>query len=135
MTTRRELTQAVVEAARRIVARYKCGLPADMACKPDKQALINASDALDACTEPDLAALDEAVAEAVEEYRDTMRKNKPGLNDAWEEVCSTIDARREALKPNPRYRAAHNGVIIDDNLNIPMLAEEVAALLNAKEKP
>jgi BMFP domain-containing protein YqiC len=57
---------AAIEA-RANAARYKCGLPADMACKPDKQALINASDALDSCTEPDLAAEFAAVRAPLEQ--------------------------------------------------------------------
>jgi hypothetical protein len=124
MTTRRELTQAVIEAARMVsVARDNRHF---VYAKIDHLTALFC--ALDSCTEPDLAALDEAVAQAVEEYDRTLYRFEG-------EIRNALDARRAALKPKPRYRAAHNGVIIDDNLNIPMLAEEVAALLNAKEKP
>jgi hypothetical protein len=131
MTTRRELEQAVIEAANVIDAFPAFdparGLPGGFILAVNR--LRDATgDLRRAPPQPDLAALNAAVAQAVEEYDRTLYRFEG-------EIRNALDARHEALKPKPRYRAAHNGVIIDDNLNIPMLAEEVAALLNAKEKP
>ena len=79
--------------------------------------------------------LNAAVAEAVEAYRDRMRENRPGLNDAWEVTCQAIDARRAVLAPKPRYIANNTVCSIYDRKNSTHLTpEQVAALLNAQEK-
>jgi hypothetical protein len=84
--------------------------------------------ALSVPDKPDLAALNAAVAEAVEEYDKIMYRFSGPVRDA-------LDARRAAMKPRPRYEAlptAHT-VMLDYHTGEQLNALQVAALLNAKE--
>jgi len=126
--TRRELKDAVVEAARMLT---KCGHWYDAT-----QATVNAVRALDACTEPDLDALDHAVAEAVEAYITRGGIPRP---DLWKRIEVAYEARRTALAPKPRYTVEPNStlpvrvVVYDTQESRPLTPPEVAALLNQKE--
>ena len=89
--------------------------------------------------QPDLAALNAAVAEAVEAWFDKTTEahnGHPNL-DAWRDDLSNIyraeSARRAALLPKPRYEALEFG-IRDHLKNITLTQNDAAALLN-KEKP
>ena len=138
--TRREAEKAVLEAVRmhdRKALEHEGHLsPRLRQAALDYRATLTTDDNLNICTEPDLDALNAAVAEAGEAYRDRMRKNRPGLNDAWEVTCQAIDARRAALAPKPRYEAVPNvfTVILDHVKKEYLNTIQVAALLNAKEK-
>jgi hypothetical protein len=98
--------------------------------------------ALDACTEPDLDALNAAVAEAVRLFVDRTLEHPPFL---WAQDLIDIKdaelARREALAPKPRYTVEPNStlpvrvVVYDTKESRPLSPPEVAALLNEKEKP
>lgn len=135
--TRRELTDAVLEAAKNLTS-----VTAASDCKMTVSsfrfcALLDALDALAACREPDLAALDHAVAEAVEAY---AVAHPDGLYASlapkeWKAIVVWRDARREALKPKPRYEAhpaplAHSVGVWDNQEKRYLPQSEVAALLN-----
>jgi hypothetical protein len=136
--TRRELTQAVIQSAKNVtqvsvggfgkgvleVSRHKFCILSDLL------------DALDACTEPDLAALNAAVAEAVEEYVvvSPSALDKTNQPSRWVIAIDAINARRAALAPKPRYEVNLLGVYDHKGRRF-MQPEEVAALLNEKEKP
>jgi hypothetical protein len=89
---------------------------------------------------PDLAALNAAVADAVEVYlnRD-MGSGTAAVK--WLEIEKATDARRAAMQPKPRYTVEPNStvpvrvVVYDTHESRPLSPPEVAALLNAKEKP
>ena len=124
--TRRELKDAVVEAARPLVnhvTRYQLA------------AAENAFRALDACTEPDLDALNAAVAEAAESM--VLRWESEGFHNLPSSPENTVRlailARRAAMQPKPRYEVNLLGVYDHKNLRF-LQPEEIAALLN-KEKP
>jgi hypothetical protein len=124
--TRRELKDAVVEAARPLVnhvTRYQLAAAED------------AFRALDACTEPDLDALNAAVAEAAESM--VLRWESEGFHNLPSSPENTVRlailARRAAMQPKPRYEVNLLGVYDHKNLRF-LQPEEIAALLN-KEKP
>jgi hypothetical protein len=127
--TRRELELAVIEAARVALKEHfsRFGMASTAS---GTIALKESVCALDACTEPDLDALNASVAEAVEEqYQFTT---------VHPEVRAAMDARREAIKPKPRWVvSAYNGrmFIIDSAEHKSYTADGVAALLNAQEEP
>jgi hypothetical protein len=140
--TRRELTQAVVEAA-----RVYAGRNPDCSLNPQGQVVARAVRALEACTEPDLDALDAAVAQAVDEYREKAPSvfrtppRTPEVRSHWEKVVAATDARRAALKPKPRYRVltvypTYHGPFVavhDTRDGRDLTADEVFTLLNEKE--
>jgi hypothetical protein len=142
MTARRELTQAVVEAARYFLSHDIChqpaGLPTCDGIPPLKAAMFS----LDACTEPDLAALDAAVAEAVEAYfraSPIVLVTNQYSDGKWVSVVDAVKARRAALKPRARYTVDPNSTlpvrvtVYDTHESRPLSPPEVAALLNEKE--
>jgi hypothetical protein len=139
MRTRRELTQAVVEAAKQSTTpSYHCGTyTATLVPENDVLALKDAIRALDACTEPDLAELDAAVAQAVEEWYDAKKKAHYGTQDldAWRDDLSNVyraeSSRRAALKP--RYEATDATRILDNQTGYLLTANCIAMLLNEKE--
>jgi hypothetical protein len=92
--TRRELKDAVVEAARE---HTECKGGVQRMVKVDIN-LHRASHALDACTEPDLDALNAAVAEAVETYmvKWPHMDIKANCNE-WTTIIEACRARRAAL--------------------------------------
>ena len=83
MSSRRELKDAVVEAARVQVAAQRTRGHHDVG-RADV-VLSRSVDALDACTEPDLDALNAAVAEAVEAYlvAHPLARDPKGQPDEW----------------------------------------------------
>jgi hypothetical protein len=121
--TRRELKDAVVEAAREHT-ECKGGVPRMV--KVDIN-LHRASHALDACTEPDLDALNAAVAEEADKC-DWSLVQWPDLNP----FIGAVRARRAAMKPKPRYAALEFG-IRDHLKNITLTQNDVAALLNERK--
>jgi hypothetical protein len=133
--TRRELTDAVVEAAKVAVKEHfaRWGMASTA---PGTIALKETVAALDACTEPDLDALDHAVAEAVEAYITRGGIPRP---DLWKRIEVAYEARRAALAPKPRYTVEPNStlpvrvVVYDTQESRPLTPPEVAALLNQKE--
>jgi hypothetical protein len=139
MTARRELTQAVVEAARYFLSHDIChqpaGLPTCDGIPPLKAAMFS----LDACTEPDLAALDAAVAEAVEAYfraSPIVLVTNQYSDGKWVSVVDAVKARRAAMFPKPRYEALYQlplTVIRDSITGTHFTAKEACTLLNSKE--
>jgi len=124
--TRRELKDAVVEAAREHT-ECKGGVPRMV--KVDIN-LHRASHALDACTQPDLDALNAAVAEEADKC-DWSLVQWPDLNP----FIGAVRARRAAMLPKPRYEALGNAwTIFDNHEQKYLLPPKVADLLN-KEKP
>ena len=117
MSSRRELKDAVVEAARQWVRVFD-----DCGWTPGSKHtdLIAVVRALDACTEPDLD--NAAVAEAVEEWQNG-RCN-------FVAVLDVLHARRAALKPKPRYQVRSSSYIYDSALSRNLTVVETAALLN-----
>jgi hypothetical protein len=103
--------------------------------------IVRAVRALDACTEPDLDALDHAVAEAVEAYREYSPNvfgvvpATPEARSRWGSVVSALEARRAALAPKPRYEACpEKHVVMWDRQTREYLNPlQVAALLNERE--
>jgi len=100
----------------------------------DYRAALAKNDNLNVSPQPDLAALDHAVAEAVEAYITRGGIPRP---DLWKRIEDAYNARRAALKPKPRYEALQAPVcmtVIRNTLTgVHYTAEEVAALLNQKE--
>jgi len=126
--TRRELKDAVVEAARPLVnhvTRYQLAAAED------------AFRALDACTEPDLDALNAAVAEAAESM--VLRWESEGFHNLPSSPENTVRlailARRAAMQPKPRYEALGNAwTIFDNHEQKYLLPPKVADLLNKAKK-
>jgi hypothetical protein len=93
--------------------------------------------------QPDLAALNAAVAEAVEVYAN-RHPNAFEACLAPREFKVIVDAnrvRRAAMQPKPRYTVEPNStvpvrvVVYDTHESRPLSPPEVAALLNASVKP
>jgi len=86
-------------------------------------------------TEPDLDALNAAVAEAAESM--VLRWESEGFHNLPSSPENTVRlailARRAAMQPKPRYEVNLLGVYDHKNLRF-LQPEEIAALLN-KEKP
>jgi hypothetical protein len=134
--TRRELTQAVVEAAKN-VTQVAVGGFGNGVLEVSRHKFCTLSDllkALDACTEPDLDALDAAVVQAVEEYviAHPLTMDKEHQLSRWVSAINAINARRAALKPKPRYEAAPAG-IRDNHTFQTYTLEYVAHLLNERK--
>jgi hypothetical protein len=131
--TRRELTQAVIEAAQIAVKEHfaRWGMASTA---PGTTALKDAARALDACTEPDLDALNAAVGGAVEAYLvvTPSAKNKEFQPPRWVAVIDAAAARRAAMKPRPRYEAANFGSIFDRERQTYLTQTEIVALLNER---
>jgi hypothetical protein len=86
--------------------------------------------------QPDLDALNAAVAEAVETYmvKWPHMDIKANCNE-WTTIIEACRARRAALAPKPRYEALGNAwTIFDNHEQKYLLPPKVADLLN-KEKP
>ena len=135
MSSRRELKDAVVEAARVQVAAQRTRGHHDVG-RADV-VLSRSVDALDACTEPDLDALNAAVAEAVEAHSVERPYSYVTITatGAWHRVVEAHNALRTALLPKPRYEALGNAwTIFDNHEQKYLLPPKVAALLN-KEEP
>jgi uncharacterized protein with von Willebrand factor type A (vWA) domain len=133
--TRRELKDAVVEAARVQVAAQRTRGHHDVG-RADV-VLSRSVDALDACTEPDLDALNAAVAEAAEEYVfvTPAALDKEFQPARWVIAIDAINARRAAMLPKPRYEALGNAwTIFDNHEQKYLLPPKVADLLNKAEK-
>jgi hypothetical protein len=107
---------------------YAKAVAGDVRC-----ARIAAEAAFSAPPQPDLAALDAAVAEAADKWVDAFSYTEM---ETWcsdsRNLRSTALAKRAALKPKPRYEVNLLGVY-DHKERRFMQPEEVAALLNAKE--
>jgi hypothetical protein len=133
MTTRRELTQAVVEAARKLNNKwtdygYVTGNTYTHSVLTDS--LRHAVRALDACTEPDLDALDAAVVQAVEMHDEKLLR-AGGMSPRLRQAALDY---RAALKPRARYEATNETCsIFDRSLGYHVRPSAVATLLNAKE--
>jgi hypothetical protein len=130
--TRRDLTQAVVEAAMVYAGRNPyCSL------NPQGQVVARAVRALEACTEPDLDALDAAVAQAVEMHDEKLLR-EGGMSSRLRQAALDY---RAALKPKPRYRVltvypTYHGpsvAVHDTRDGRDLTADEVLTLLNEKE--
>ena len=132
MTTPAE--RAVLEAAKTYVHAWD----APRTCDTESRLLREAVHTLDAePPQPDLDALNAAVAEAVEAYlvAHPSARDPKGQPDEWIVSLSTLLARRAALLPKPRYEALGNAwTIFDNHEQKYLLPPKVAALLN-KEKP
>jgi hypothetical protein len=126
--TRRELTQAVFRAAR-IYEAARSGPQFFIGSKGE--AVAASIRALDACTEPDLAALDAAVAQAVEMHDEKLLR-AGGMSPRLRQAALDY---RAALKPRARYEdlGACIPIIRDRQKCINLTPHEVAALLNEKE--
>jgi hypothetical protein len=129
--TRRELTQAVFRAAR-IYEAARSGPQFFIVSKGE--AVAASIRALDACTEPDLDALDAAVAQAVEEW--WMEDAKPRMQgERWARLIAARNGRYDALKPRARYEACSekNVVVWDRQTREYLNPLQVAALLNERK--
>jgi len=128
--TRRELKDAVVEAARQWVRVFD-----DCGWTPGSKHtdLIAVVRALDACPEPDLDDLNAAVAEAVEEW--WMEDATPRMQgEKWARLITARNTRYDALKPKPRYRPATAvGFVYDAETGHNLTAGDVLALLNERK--
>jgi hypothetical protein len=139
VTTRREAVNAVIEAARAACGAVIYGKTIEE-CNERGTALgaIRASvRALDACTEPDLDALNAAVAEAVEAHarrHPASFTERPAMS-TWGAIADARNARRAAMTPKPRYTSHNHEVLRDGEWYLSAAtrerAIEVAALLNA----
>jgi len=98
----------------------------------DYRAALAKNDNLNVSLQPDLAALDHAVAEAMEAYITRGGIPRP---DLWKRIEVAYEARRAALAPNPRYEEHCESCGIYDRQEKRRLTQkEVAALLNAHAK-
>ena len=131
MTTPAE--RAVLEAAKTYVHAWD----APRTCDTESRLLREAVHTLDAePPQPDLDALNAAVAEAVETYmvKWPHMDIKANCNE-WTTIIEACRARRAALAPKPRYEALGNAwTIFDNHEQKYLLPPKVADLLN-KEKP
>jgi len=88
--------------------------------------------------QPDLDALNAAVAEAVERHAkahaDDYVPGKYPWSREWNDVADALLARREALKPKARY-TANDGIVRDTRTGEYLSTYDCADLLNEKEKP
>ena len=130
------MKDAVVEAAKVAVKEHfaRWGMASTA---PGTIALNESVRALDACTQPDLDALNAAVAEAAESM--VLRWESEGFHNLPSSPENTVRlailARRAAMQPKPRYEALGNAWTIFDNHEQKfLLPPKVADLLN-KEKP
>jgi hypothetical protein len=119
--TRREHELAVIEAAMEYARMASFG------------AIFNAIRALDACTEPDLVALNAAVAETDEAHYALAERGGFDLH-VTDALITARKARREALKPKVRY-CGEGCTVYDRERKTHLTMTEVTALLNAQEKP
>ena len=122
--TRREAERAVIEAAQ-VAVKERFARWGMASTAPGTIALKESVDALRVCTEPDLDALNAAVAEAADDWR------RGHAN--FDALANTFAAHRAALAPKVRYEASREGVILDHKTHSYLRAEEVAALLNERK--
>jgi hypothetical protein len=125
---RREAEKAVIEAAKEATHFWRMERTGSSLMAQNIRATV---DTLNACAAPDLDALNAAVAEAYEAW---VTRNAPGGTESVV-LHEAVVARREALKPRPRYAPipVTGVVILDNNTGNALNTLEVAALLNAKE--
>jgi hypothetical protein len=114
--TRRDAERAVIEAARRCSTGRNSNRVSAGGYFNCCNALDKAVDALDAAPQqPDLDALNAAVAEAVEAFqREFYRQPEPEVSEEWTAVVRAANARREAMKPKPTLPASMLDALLRD---------------------
>jgi hypothetical protein len=117
----------------------------------DYRSTAKKDDDLRIAPQPDIAALDHAVAEAVDVWMDHAGLESVKSKSPWGMLCAALYARRAALAPKPRWtvrnpKGSTVWELVDNRCgsswSLPFdvslgVLEAIAALLNAqsKEKP
>lgn len=125
--TKREVKQAVIAAARKVIKDWENPRYVVLAVQ-EMRTHVRALDELP--DEPDLDALNAAVAEALDAWQDANGSQQ--TVDTWKRTSAALAARREALRPKERYTSGA-GFVYDNLAGHTLTPKEVAALLNGRK--